>query len=354
MGCAFLYENFVEAAAVEVSSFRPGVVGRAAAEAVGSAVCYGSGEHLGPKDQLFTIEIDSVAAGTQVGEATFRWRRDSDSSWQASGIPTVSQPVELADGVKVHWLPGPGQHFALGDRWSLLAVTPHGPGALVDWDRDSYWEATGCTSEYVEVDLGEAKVVEAAVVSDHNLSPAASVVLKASDTRDWQSPEWSLELDPTREQMLALPGVGRRYWRVEIADPDNPQGVVRLGGMYLGRAFRPSRGFSAGYTCATVAARGMVSTDAGKMSGWTRGLGQVVELVFPRLEEADVQGFEEMFRSVHQPATGRLKPVWFVGFVEEPAWILCCMLPPQLTRVARAQGRWDVRLQLREVPRTNA
>ena len=44
-----------------------------------------------------------------------------------------------------------------------------------------------------------------------------------------------------------------RFWRLELADPDNPEGVLRASLIYLGDAFQPQRTFRAGYGQGSVA-----------------------------------------------------------------------------------------------------
>lgn len=192
--CRFMFDNFITGPqALGVSSARPGMVGSAAAEALGSATCLAAGEHTGDLDQVLVVEIDSVEAGTEVGLATFRWKRESAGSWEASGLLTSVNQTSLADGVSVKWVPGPGQEFYKGDRWSVLAAGCQGPQALMDRDRDTGWRSLEAAEQFIEVDLGQAQPVRAMALADHNLSETATVTLKATDTPEPSAPIWRFD-----------------------------------------------------------------------------------------------------------------------------------------------------------------
>ncbi|MBU4277536.1 MAG: hypothetical protein KKC30_12410 [Proteobacteria bacterium] len=192
--CRFMFSNLIPGPqALGVSSARPGMVGSPAAEALGSATCLAAGEHTGALDQVLVVEIDSLEAGSEVGLATFRWKRESAGAWEASGVVTSVSLTPLADGVSVKWVPGPGQEFYKGDRWSILATGCQGPQALMDRDRDTAWRSLDCAAQFIDADLGQAQEVRALVLADHNLGEGATAVLKARDTL--HQPVWSYDPD---------------------------------------------------------------------------------------------------------------------------------------------------------------
>jgi len=201
-----MFDNFIPGpSALGVSSARPGMVGSPAAEALGSATCLAAGAHTGALDQVLVVEIDSLAAGDEVGLATFRWKRESAGAWEASGVPTSVNLTPLADGVSVKWVPGPGQEFYKGDRWSILATGCQGPQALMDRDRDTAWRSLDCAAQFIEADLGQAQEVRALVLADHNLTSGATATLKGTDTPEPSAPIW--RFDPAGGSLVNDSGV---------------------------------------------------------------------------------------------------------------------------------------------------
>jgi len=357
--CRFLYQNHIPGPwALSLSSARPGLVGMPAPRAAGSALAYAAGEHTGALDQVFLVEIDSVQAGSQVGRATFRWRRADSASWEAGGVPTSASFTPLADGVRIKWVSGQGDDFALGDSWSILAARSAGAVALLDRDRDSQWCATACAGQWLEADLAQPRRVRALVLADHNLGDTARVRLLAGDTPDWSAPAYSLEPAVTRPHLVAFLDQERRYWRLELDDPDNPEGLLRASQLFLGDYFEPSRGFRRGYTRSLVAGRALTATDAGKLAGSARSLGQRWHLAFSLLDQQDLAGFQEMYRTVHDAQRGDLNPIFFTPFLSQPADTLYCLPGAELSwrhlHQGGAGGRFALEMTLEEVLRSHA
>lgn len=353
--CRFMYANLVtDADQVTLSSARPGLVGLPAPRVQGSAVAYTDGAHTGHEDQVFLVEIDSVAAGSEVGQATFRWRRGGDTTWQATGLPTAETFTELADGVRIKWSSGPGEDFVLGDAWTILATRAFGAAALLDRDRDTGWEATGCAQEHITLDLGTARRVQALILADHNLSDTATATLMADDGPDWDAPAFNQSLALTRPHLVAFLDHSARYWRLSLADPDNPAGALSASLLYLGPYFQPGATFASRYQRGLVAGRAVNSTDAGKITGSARGLAWRWRLEFPRLSQDDLAGFDAMYRAIHDPASGTLSPVFFTPFADQPQDTLYCLPGPRLEPRHRHGGRFALTLELEEVIRSHA
>lgn len=352
--CCFMYQNLVTATEqVRLSSAQAGVVGMPAPRARGSAVAYAAGEYQGAADQVFLVEIDSVAAGRQVGQATFRWQRGSAGAWEQTGVTTGDSLTALADGVSLKWLSGSGDDFALGDAWSILAVRSHGPAALLDRDRDQQWISTGAADEHLTVDLGQPRRVGAVILADHNLSDAAVVTLMANPSDAWSAPAYSQALSLTRPHLVSFPERSYRYWRLRLQDPANQEGVLKASGLFLGPRFCPSRTFRAGYSRATLAGRRVTTTDAGKMAGHTRGLADNLAVEFRGLDQDDADAFRAMFQAIHDPDSGRLAPVFFTPFDHRPGDTLYCLPGPSLALSQTHHDRWALKLNLEEVVRTH-
>ncbi len=355
--CRFLYQNLLsDPAMITPSSAQPGLVGMPVAKAAGTAVAQAAGAHTGGQDQVFLLEIDSLAAGTQVERATFRWRRGAASAWEETGVATCYNLRLLADGVHVKWSSGSGADFALGDAWTILASRAAGAAALLDLDRDTAWQALGCAAESLEMDLGQQLEAKALVLGDHNLSAGARVTLLAGDSPDLASPSLSFNLPVASPHLTAFFAHRARYWRLSLADPDNPALTLRAGGLYLGGYFQPSRMFSAGYSTSLTAGRSTTSTDAGKTAGHATGLAQSWQISFSGLSAQDMAGFQALHRAVHDTASGLLSPIYFTPFAElagQDNGTLYCLPGESLSGAHQHLDRYSLGLTLTEMVRTH-
>jgi hypothetical protein len=348
--CGFLFQNLPrDPDQVTPTSARPGLVGLPAPRAQGAATALSGGEHTGGQDQVFLVEIDSLAAGSEVGQASFRWRRAASPGWEASGRPTGTVFQDLADGVRIKWLSGAGADFALGDAWTILAMRSQGGAMLLDRDRDTEWVSLGCAHEHLTIDLGQPQAAPALALLDHNFTSAAEIWLLADDGPDWEHPAQARALTPTSPHLVCLTDWSARHWRLTIADPDNPEGCLRASLLHLGGCFSPSRTFRAGYQRSLVAGRSTTVTDAGKLGGSARGLAQSWQIGFRGLTDADLAGFEALFAACHEPASGLLNPLIFIPFLEKPWQCLYCLPATTLSPVQRHLDSHELALQLEEV-----
>jgi len=354
--CRFMYANLLESPeAVSLSSTRAGLVGMPAPQAKGTAVAYATGDYTGSLDQLFLLSIDSLAAGDQVGQASFSWRRASSDSWEATGVPTSDSFVDLTEGVRVKWSSGPGQDFFLGDAWSILAVRSFGAASLLDGDRDTQWESLGCAEESITWDLGQTREGSALVLADHNLSPAASATLVADEAGDWLAPAFSQDIAVTSPHLVYFSATphSRRQWRLILRDPANPGGRLSASLLYWGPFFEPSRNFGMRHAWSRNAKRNANQTAAGKLTGDARGTSRSLSLSFQGVTAADAAGFAEMFSAVHQTNPGRLAPLFFTPDPAQPDETLYCLPPQSLGANQLHQGRYSLELSLEEVIRSH-
>jgi len=177
----FLYSNLITAESmISVSSLRNGLVTAALKEGLGSAVLNPSGGFTGPVDLEYIVEIDSIAAGAEVGQATFRWS-DGGGTWDATGVTTSAVNTLLNNGVYINFTTGSGADFVVGDRWYFKAINLFNAGKMIDLDRDHrYRSAALGAPNTVTVDLGSAQEVKAIVLQDHNFTSAATLKIEGS------------------------------------------------------------------------------------------------------------------------------------------------------------------------------
>ena len=111
----FLYDNLIASELmISVSSLRNGIVTAAKKEGTGSAIITTSGNFSGSIDAEYIVEIDSIAGGAEVGQATFRWS-DGGAAWNGSGILTAALATLLNKGTYVAFTTGAGADFVVGD-----------------------------------------------------------------------------------------------------------------------------------------------------------------------------------------------------------------------------------------------
>jgi hypothetical protein len=352
--CRFMYRNLAnQPDQISPSSARPGLVGMPVAKAQGAALAYAAGAHTGNQEQVFLVEIDSLAAGEAIGQATYRWRRGSATDWEETGVATGYNLLELADGVAVKWSAGSGTDFVLGDCWTILATRSQGAAALLDTDRDTAWQAMGVAEESLTMDLGQSALIQALVLSDHNLSAQATATLIAADNAGFDAPSLSRSLSITTPHLVHYLEHQARYWRLSLQDPGNTASGLSASTLYLGSIFQPSRMFSARYVRSLTAGRSTTSTDAGKTAGHATGLSQAWQVSFNGLTQDDMASLEEMYRAIHDPSSGRLTPLFFAPFVEQPGATIYCLPGETLSPSATHLGRYSLSLTLTEMVRTH-
>ncbi len=143
---------------------------------------------------------------------------------------------------------------------------------LQDPQRTRPWRAEGITGEYLEVDLTAAQICNCLVLIDHNLTPAGKFTLQASNAADYSTllldqeydawlpvygtdefgfgehGFWGCFLEEERQfyvpqpiravyfrQPLGTAEIKARYWRLLFTDPDNPDGYIQIGRIFLCR-----------------------------------------------------------------------------------------------------------------------
>ncbi len=132
----FIWDNLITSETMlSVSSLRPGIVTTAKKEGAGSAIIVPSGAFSGAVDLEYIVEIDSIGAGAEVGQATFKWS-DGGGTWDGSGITTLATNILLNNGVYVKWTTGAGADFVVGDKWYFKGINLFNAGKMIDLNRD--------------------------------------------------------------------------------------------------------------------------------------------------------------------------------------------------------------------------
>jgi len=148
----FLYNNLiVSEPMISVSSLRVGIVTSAKKNGTGSAVITTSGNFSGATDLEYIVEIDSIAGGAEVGQATFRWS-DGGGAWDASGVTTPAVATLLNNGVNIAFTTGAGADFVVGDKWYFKGINLFNAGKMVDYDRDHIYRSAELDTFVIETE----------------------------------------------------------------------------------------------------------------------------------------------------------------------------------------------------------
>jgi len=231
----FMTDNLVSQAQLSASSETDGLVGLAVKLGQGAAAAVSGGVYTGTGERTFTVQIDSLASGAEVGQATFRWKHSDSTSWEATGVTTSTSFVNLADGVKIKWVSGSGADFVLGDSWRILCTKPFGRPNLSDWDRNTVYRSKSLDApNWLKADLGEAKNVKACAILDHNFTSGATITLQANTVDAWTAPAYSQALTYHQGVIVYFLDQTYRWWRLEVSDQNNPDEVLTLSQFYLG------------------------------------------------------------------------------------------------------------------------
>lgn len=148
----FIYDNIVaDETMISVSSLRNGLVTSAKKEGTGSAVITTSGNFSGPVDLEYIVEIDSIAGGAEVGQATFKWS-DGGGMWNATGVTTPATATELNYGVKIKFTGGAGADFVVGDKWYFKGINLFNAGQMLDRDRDHIYRSADLDTNVIMIE----------------------------------------------------------------------------------------------------------------------------------------------------------------------------------------------------------
>jgi hypothetical protein len=313
----FLYENYLtDPDMITPGSQAPGIVGGVEnISGDGLARMVAMGAFTGAEDLLYTIVIDGVTGGTQIGQATFAWKTSATvSGWEATGVTTSAEAIPLNYGVSVYFSSAGGVDFAVGDLKRFQATALYAPGNLIDYDRNRYFR-TGATFSLV-IDLGGAKQVRAFAIMGHNLLEASSTLTLeySANGSSWGTPI-SVTVKPERLSLYL--DKDYQYWRVTAADGSLT--YIEFGELFLGDYLeletdhadwgmpRTHKLFTVGDALASGVQRRQAVTSQKKVS-----------LDFADLEAADLTLLLAMYAALYESSTGRIFPLFVHLFYDEP------------------------------------
>lgn len=354
----FLYNNLITSESmITVSSLRTGIVTSALKEGTGSATLNPSGNYSGSTDLEYIIEIDSIAAGAEVGQATFKWS-DGGGTWDATGVTTSATNIILNNGVNVNWDTGTGADFVVGDKWYLKGINLFNAGKMVDLDRDHVYRSAALGSpDTITIDLGAARAFDSLVIYDHNLTSAATITLEADAAATFDSnggsPQVSESATWSSEKILhyLAASVTKRYARLKINDTANPDGYIEIGELFLGPYLELTKNFIDGFSKETAFLKDSNATPYGIKKSRFYNTQDTFNFNFAAMPEADVASVKAMIAAIANRSLGTIKPVWFNSDSAVPGdlWLVeISSLPVD----HRMRDYYDMPLQFIEVLRS--
>jgi hypothetical protein len=250
--CRFLYNNLItDEDMIAVSSLRPGTVTTALKEGTGSATMNTTGNYTGAVDKEYTIEIDSIAGGAEVGQATFRWS-DGGGLWNASGVTTPAAATVLNNGVYINFDTGSGADFVVGDKWTFKAINLFNAGKMLTWRRDDRYRSSGLSSpNTITITFDSEQAVDALALYGHNLSSGATIALWGDDAATFDSDGGNAQVIESITwnadkilHYLTTADRTKRYWQLRITDTANTDGYIEMSELFLGSYLELTRNFA--------------------------------------------------------------------------------------------------------------
>ena len=302
----FLSGNLANSGNISASSAALGAVGAAVPECLGDGQCYPQGVY-GGSDMAEIINIEVQTAGA-VDVATIRWGGAGLSAWEASDVVAASTLFSLRDGIQVRF---EGDDLRVGDKWQIRTSRQCAPAAMTTDDPGQFWEADGCTAEYIDIALDAPAAVGAVALGYHNLSATATVRLLASATENWADPDLDMAVPVGDRHAAALLTHTSQYWRLTIADAANADSAIQAGLLYLGPAVYLGRNMDWGATPAIRADRTEKRVKGGLVGGTVGAVRRTWSFTISRLDATAWAALEEVWSGCYDGTNGQLRALWF-------------------------------------------
>ena len=315
----FLYDNLITAESMlSVSSLRNGIVTSAKKEGTGSAVMTPSGNYSGATDLEYIVEVDSIAGGAEVGDATYKWS-DGGGTWDADGVATAAAPTLLNNGVYIAFASGAGADFVVGDKWYFKGVNLFNAGKMIDRDRDhSYRSAALASPNTITITLDAEAEADALVIFDHNFTSAATITLWGDDAATFDSDGGNAQLIETVTwasgkilHYLTTTDRTKKYWQLRITDTANTDLYIDIGELFLGSYMELSKNYSVGFSKGFELLHDSNKTPYGVVKKRFYNKQRIFTYDFRLISTTDLALLETMIDAIAIRSTGELKSFWF-------------------------------------------
>lgn len=256
------------------------------------------GSYKGPTKSYF-VEIDSVSAGTEIGQATFRWSNDDGETFQGTGILTSTTPLTLENAIQVYFQPGPGGDFGLGDWWRFRAVELWPVSVLGSYD-SLRWRSGSGSAVNLDIDLGSAQSPTVFGVLMHNM-PEGTVLVLSSYSDAWvtQVDSWNVTLggDANGVEWIT-PSQAARYWRVALPAVSPTLSFHEIGILYLGTYTQLPFEFADDYQLVDVATAQRVEGSTGQVHVMQQGRRRDLTIHVPIRTQAEHDALRAVYEGM--------------------------------------------------------
>jgi hypothetical protein len=219
------------------------------------------------------------------------------------------------------------------------AANDSGAASYTSDYRRIHWPAV-----YFDNDLGGLNDLNIAGLINHNISSAATISLIMSTTSDFSSGNTTETLTYNAYAIFKFfTLVNKRYVRIKIEDPTNPNSYIQVGPVWTTKYIEPSRTFSGdGYEDGGDDPSDIEFTPAGVLCAQERSFIDAVNIVFNRLEATSKNEIRALIEEVgltrsllaifdySQPNTttmlARLNEVVYPAYAGSSKWSWSCSL----------------------------
>ena len=333
----FFDNNLITASNVTVDSVRGGTITGSIKSGSGSALMYTSGDYTGDNRRTYLCQIDSIAGGAEVGQATFKWRSSDTAvdTWEATGVTTSLTAITLEDGIDVLWVNGTGADFVVNDQFSFWVIPTYGIANTLDYfDRGKvYLSDASDVVINITIDLGSAQTITAVALGDHNLTDSATITVKGNTADSWGAPAYSQSVTLADIATLYL-SESYRYWRFTVDDSGtpNPDDYIQVGILYLGDYLQLAQNSDwgssqnlSGNTLEQTSPYGIAQMNA---LSWQ----DLYTLNYTLIDNDDVDDLRAMLKSLFDFETSIAKGLILHLFSDETDEIVVGWIVPELSR----------------------
>jgi len=312
--CRFLYDDLVvkPATIITPNSWKRGQILAPLKSGTGSAILTPEGIYSYGNDLEYTIVIDSITAGTGIGQATYKWKTSQNSGWAASGVATSSVATALNNGVTIKWTAG--GTFALNDTWYFKAINRFSGEKLRDYNRDTSYRSGDVTgTKTIVFDMMSAMSANSIIIYDHNFTSAATITLEANATDSWGTPAFTETIPWATLKILrylaATPSY--RYFRLSITDSSNPDGYIEIGELFLGEYMELTRTalpqFSQAITLAITEGRNRYNAVRKRFHNFINRFDGTLQF----LTDADIVKLDALVSGIADRELETIRPIYF-------------------------------------------